>query len=53
MAAFADAAKWWIYRNEEGTWDVSAPSFGYQWPGVTEFMTGAEALATFAQGGSR
>jgi hypothetical protein len=49
---YSDHSKWWIYRIEGGrAWDVSAPSVGGHWPGVTEFATGAEAIAAFARGG--
>lgn len=53
MKAFQDFAKWWIYRNESGRWDVGAPSLrGQAWPRVVEFDSGAEALAAFANGGA-
>lgn len=50
--AFTNHAKWWIYRTEDRRcWDVSAPSsLGMEWAGVTEFSTGALALAAFARG---
>lgn len=53
--AFTNHAKWWIYRTEDGRcWDVSAPSsLGVKWAGVTEFPTGAKALAAFADSGAR
>lgn len=50
VTAFINANKWWIYRTEDGTWDVTGPArpgFEYQ---QYEFPTGVQALEAYAKG---
>lgn len=43
-------AQWWIYRATEGEWRVCKRISVLWWP-VSEFRSGAEAIAAFAAGG--